>query len=650
MGTKVVFGNKVIQEPGVNSRILSGIKNPPQDLTSGNVLIIDTGNGALFGGGAGISGSLASGKDSLYSFDNIADFQAFVRGGLVYSLANPLFQPNGPATPGTPLVSVARAATTVKADVDFTFASGGAISFSPRSEGYGANGILGDEVRAAGSITVDTAVDDGAIDAQVDAVSIGDYTIQTGDTPADAATGLADAINTAQGPQGYTATAVGNVVQILAIPNDGAAGNAKVLASVVTGTSTTTDVTFAGGVDGTKITTGYGIQLEAGVIDPALFRISIYTGSFTGLAPDGISYNEVSIADSAPILVARSIEVSSVEELVTWAAGDFEFNQNFVINSSIDGVIAAADLVTYANLNLAVGGSETYGTTQLNDLLDEIQDLDFTYILANDFGSDAQSANNTRLQAWVNQESRFDRFIFVGAQADRNNFNNGINSSVDTANYYNDEKVLVVHGGPRIRSRVTGSGYREFSALYKAAYCLGRIAGLEPQVPGTFKSINIEGEVHDMNEKERITAIDNGVLHTKFDSDVQAFVINQAINSLQENSFLINTDGTSHEHSIGRIKAQLNKEIVVNARIQLLGQEDGPNLNTLSPADVAQWLDGYLTLKVATDTDDNLIIRYENITVDQQQDTYKIDYGFVPNGPVNKLLFTGFVLDANLSA
>jgi len=73
-------------------------------------------------------------------------------------------------------------------------------------------------------------------------------------------------------------------------------------------------------------------------------------------------------------------------------------------------------------------------------------------------------------------------------------------------------------------------------------------------------------------------------------------------------------------------------------------------LNTLAPIDVKQWLDGYLTTKTATDNDDNLIISFENITVVQQQDAYKITYGFTPNGPVNKLLFTGFILDSNLSA
>jgi len=142
------------------------------------------------------------------------------------------------------------------------------------------------------------------------------------------------------------------------------------------------------------------------------------------------------------------------------------------------------DLTTYADINLSVGGVENYGSTQLNDVLDNIQDVDFTYILANDYGVGAQSANNTRIQSWLNQESRFDRFMFVGAQATQTNYNNGVNSSVDTANYYDDEKVLVVHGGPRLRSRITGSGYREYSALSKAAMVLGRIAGLEPQVPG----------------------------------------------------------------------------------------------------------------------------------------------------------------------
>jgi len=340
MATNLVFGNKTISEPGAYSRILSGVKNPTVDLSSGNVLIVDTGNGALFGGGSGISGELAQGKDSIYSFDNIADFQSFVRGGVYYHLAPLLFQPDGPTLPGAPLVTIVRGATTTAGTITFTFASGGQIVIKPKAEGYGANGILGDEVRAVGTIDITAAVDDGVISAQVDAVSIGDYTVQAGDTPADAAEGVAAAIVASQGPQGYAATSNGSLITILGIPNDGAAANSKVLTASITGSSTADVATFSGGVDGSKLTQGFGSQLESGIIDTAKFRFSFYRGAFTGDAADDLPYGEIEPSETQPVLVSRSSEISSVDEFVAWAESDFEFNQSFVISSTITGVIA----------------------------------------------------------------------------------------------------------------------------------------------------------------------------------------------------------------------------------------------------------------------------------------------------------------------
>lgn len=753
MATKVVFGNKLIQEPSANSRILSGIKNPPQNLTFGNVLIIDAGNGALYGGGSGVNGTIAQGKEAIYSFDNEEDLRNHFKGGILFSLANLLFAPNGSGTPGASTVHVLKAATTTPGTLTFTFASGAQIVTRPKSEGFVANGILGDEISAVAYYTIRTAGTTGnTIIAKVNAVAIGDYTVAVSDTTTDVASGLAAAINTAQGPMGYRATSLGAKITVYAPYNVGAAGNALIPTTTVTGgvvattsstfglakqvdtvtltgssgtanisvngtnylatfatsltvtaanfitahaatiladedivvTANTGVLTFtantagigqtilapvnvttnlagtkaivydngngAAGVDGTKLTRGYGAELQAGVIDSTKFRISFSRGTFTGLAPDGIAWNEIVESQTQTKLLARSVEFIEVDDFLAWSANDFEFNESWEIVSTTSGIVASADLVTYASINLVTGGTETYGVDDLNDALDTIPDLDFTFILANDYETAAKSANNVRVQSWINTESRFDRFLFVGARSNQANFNNGNNSSVDVANFFNDVKVPVVHGGPRLTSRVTGSGFREFTGLHKAAQVLGRIAGLQPQVPGTFKAIKIVGEVHNMKAKERIIALDNGVLHTHYDNDVKAFCINQAINSTQNNTNLVNPDGTSYEISIERIKAQLNKEIVINARIELLGQENGPNLNTLSPADVKQWLDGYLTKKTATDTADNLIISFQNITVVQQQDTYKVTYGFVPNGPVNKLLFTGFILDANLSA
>ena len=86
MASTFIFNGRQISLPGVYSTIVSGEMNPARNLDYGKVLIIDTGKySAGFGGGAGINGENAQGQNAIYTFDNIADFRAFMKGGLVES-------------------------------------------------------------------------------------------------------------------------------------------------------------------------------------------------------------------------------------------------------------------------------------------------------------------------------------------------------------------------------------------------------------------------------------------------------------------------------------------------------------------------------------------------------------------------------------
>ena len=177
---------------------------------------------------------------------------------------------------------------------------------------------------------------------------------------------------------------------------------------------------------------------------------------------------------------------------------------------------------------------------------------------------------------------------------------------------------------------------------------MGRCAGLEPQTPLTLKRINIDGEVHVLDEKELEFALDKGILVSYFDDELQNFVILQGVNSLQppNNVFLVNENGTSFSIAVNRIASQLNKEIIFNAKKRFYGDDlNGPNRNTISEEDVIAWLNGFLSRKVANATDDNLITRFQNIQVTTNQDNYYVTYEFAPNFEVNKMIFTGFMLD-----
>lgn len=552
MATKFQFNNKTISEPGSYSAIRSGTKNPPLELSYGNVLILDTGVGANYGLGSGVNGTLFKAKDSIYKFDNIDDFRSAVGGGTLWALAGPLWQPKGFAIPGISTLYYVKAATTTPAEITYNF-------------------------------------DD-------DSISINDQQSISGDT---------------------------NIkIQVL---NEGKVGNGVKLSG--------------------KLTRGYAGKMRKGTSNTALFAIDFYRGSFTGLDSDGDPWDGVAEADTKPELLVSSVEFNTAAALVAWMQTDATFNQYFKLKSyaiSFNGIIKKDDLHTWAGYNLAQGGTETYSSTRLTEALDAVSDLDYTHVLSLEWGASAKSSNNAAILAHLQTEARYDKMLVIGGGKDRDTFNNGTNSSIDIATYYNDDDVVVVHAGYK-KQKFNNSGFKIYDSIFKAAAILGRTAGLPPQVPVTFKSISMDADAHDMSAKERVLALDKGLLHTKFDSELNDFIVNEGVNTLQRNSFVINEDGTTHLWSLKRIIAQLNKEIVVNAKRQLLGQANGVNRNTLSAADVEQWLKGFLTLKTATDNTDNLILSFKNIVVTLVGDTYQVKYKFTPNSEITKIFFEGFV-------
>lgn len=541
MSYKTFFDNRIISEPGSYSRIKSGAKNVPLNLAYGNICIIDTGSNASYGGGAGVSGELATMKESIYNFDNIDDYRAFLKGGLQWLLAEPLFRPNGLASPGISKVTYIRACTTTCGSIAYTFTGGGA------------NG--------------------------------GTFTIKMKD--------------------------------------EGLIGNGTASSSI--------------------LRKGYAAKMTAGIKDTAKFKIDFYVGTYRGLDADSDPY-ESTQDTSLPSLIARSVEFNNISALIDWMKADSTFNKYFKLSASSiagTGAVTTADLTSNSAQVLATGGTETYNSGDLDKALDAIKEEYYTFILADQWFANAQSASNTKILAHLVGESKFGKFMFVGGGDDKDSFT-GTNSSTATALYYNSEQAITVHAGI-LQAINTGDGFKKRPSIYKAAAALGRTCGLPPQVPSTFKALKMDGDRHVMTQKEREAALDAGILHTKFDEDFGAFIINQDINTIQNNDFLINSSGKSYSISLNRIFAQINAEIVINSKKELLGQENGVNRNTLTEQDVAKWTEGYLGRRIATSQQDNLILSFENIVVTTVQDSYEIRYTISPNTGINKLFFTGFV-------
>lgn len=555
MATKFIFDGKIIKEPGVYSAIKSGIKNAPQALSYGNILMIDTGTfGAGYGGGSGIAGTIEQDKNSILNFDNIQDFRGSVRGGLAWLLGQPLFQPSKFGIQGVSNISYIKAAATVPAAIQYEF---GDASVSDNS---------------------DSTVDGGLIKVQ--------------------------------------------------LRNEGIVGNGV----------------LTGGV----LTRGAASKMRRSTSDTTKYVIDFYLGTYKGADAAGDAYDFIAEAATKPELILSSPEFKSIQTLIDWINQDSVFNFYFkaeTLTKYGSGEVDDSDLAANLSYNLATGGTETYNNTYLQQVLDNITDLDYTFVLTDNYGDTAQSAANGLILSHLLNDAKYEKFLIVGGGKDRNKFAAGVtNSSIETAKYYDSDRVVVVHAG--VKKKVQGiGGFKEYDAIYKSALALGRIAGLPPQVPVTFKDLDMDGDMHEMNTKERIKALDAGVFHTKYDVDFAAFIVNEDINTLQNNENVLNEDGTSHLISLKRIAAQLDKEIIINAKITLLGNPNGVNRNTLSNEVVATWLDTFLKSKMATPINDNLIITFKNIVVTKSQDATIASYDFAPNTEVTKLFFTGRITE-----
>lgn len=399
----------------------------------------------------------------------------------------------------------------------------------------------------------------------------------------------------------------------------------------------------------TELYLGYGFTLEVGVQDSAKFLLKFYKGTYRGKAADDIDFDETKKTDTKKELLLTSIEFNNMQEVIDWMATDKAFNTVFKSSAGSvkgSGAITTADLAPLGGVQVFAGGTESYTTNNLDKVFEAIKDLDYTFVLCTDSGSDAQSAYNGKILSHLNDKStRFEKFMVVGGGADSSEFlSKTTNSTVDLAKHYNSDRVIAVHSSIKKTSRQSVTGFKVLSSFYHAAAVLGRIAGIAPQVPPTFKALDIDGLVHNLTEREKEIALESGVLATIYDRDFQDFIILQGVNTLQNNQYLVNPDASSYSIQLKRIVSQINKELIINSKLQLLSQPAGVNRNTLTAKNVEDWVKGYLQRITATSTTDNLILSFRDVSVQTIGDAYNVSYGIVPNTEINKLFFTGFIL------
>jgi len=392
---------------------------------------------------------------------------------------------------------------------------------------------------------------------------------------------------------------------------------------------------------------GFAYTIETGVIDNTKFIFKIWRGTWTGDHTDGVAYSEITKADSVAELVIQSPEFNNIQELINWANQSQQFNAYFQLDptSAVSGTgsVNSADISGAANYVLATGGTETYSTTHLDKVFEAISDLDYQFILCDKYGSDYNNALVTKIFTHIKDSgTQFIKTMFIGAGANESTFKS-VGGTIDTAKYFNSNRVVVVHGNVKTSSTINGLGFRIWPSIYHAAVVLGKVCGLPPQLPITNKQIGISGLVHNVIRRDQEIGLNSGVLMTVADQYRGGFKILQGVNSLQDNRTLFNNLGQSHSIQFERVVAQINRELIVNSEIDLLGNPNGVNANTLSAGILKTWTETYLQSRVATSDVDNLLLSFRNVTVTKVEDYYRVTYGIVINNEITKIFYTGFL-------
>lgn len=410
---------------------------------------------------------------------------------------------------------------------------------------------------------------------------------------------------------------VGSASIVLKCKNEGVAGN--------------------GVLDGGVLKVGYGARIIAGTDDPSKFICQVYKGSFMGMDDAGEPFGSANYDAATANLLSESEEFETIGELYEWARADKYVLAHFEVSMT-----GEADTELQAvELTAATGGTtEWLKDTEYADALEAISELDVTFFLATnttvDKGIDA--ATTGRLFTFLKQDAKYTEFLVIPGGSDDTDLFGDSDSSQAIAKYYNSEQVVCVHGAP-IVNRKDGNGTKQLSPIYLAAAIVGLNAGMAPQSPLTFQRVGYQSFAYDLKKKEREKALQAGIMHVRNISGY--WCINQGITTLQDNKKTIANDGQTMELSIALIKAQLNKELIIDGATRFTGR----TAVQASPQTVKNFVETKLQSLTASTDNDNLIVSWKNVKVSTKNSDYYVTYDFQPNIPVNKVFFTGNILD-----
>ena len=293
-------------------------------------------------------------------------------------------------------------------------------------------------------------------------------------------------------------------------------------------------------VDGV-LKAGYAAKIIAGSAT-GTFRVQVLQGQFAGQDAAGEPFGAYSI-DAAPLnILAESEDITTLQEAYDWASGNRIIAAAFKVEMSGNG---STRLVAISQTS-ASGGTTTYlDAGNYDAVLEAISELDVTFFLCTNLnagnGAGVDANTNAKLFTYLKgEDAKFTQFMVVPGGKDDTDLLGVSNCSQAIAKYYDSEQAIVVHGAPVVE-RKDKNGTKALEPIYLAADVIGMAAGAAPQTPLTFKRTGYSSFVYDLKKKERVKALQAGILHVRNISGY--WCVNQGINTLQDNLMTVDTGG-----------------------------------------------------------------------------------------------------------
>ncbi len=306
------------------------------------------------------------------------------------------------------------------------------------------------------------------------------------------------------------------------------------------------------------------------------------------------------------------------------------------LGAVLTATVGTAVLPIAATKNLSGGTVTIGGTAEITSSLTLARDLDVQHIyVARACGAGAGELEFAGLvRGHILNDAEVPAIGFIGA---------GIGETSDQAVIYaatlNSARLVYCYQNV-LEPTLDGLTTETLGGFMLAAKACGLAAGLPPEVPLTRKPINVLGLVpatgdSGLDKTKREKLLKAGVFHVFQQPGTNEFVVNQGISTLQKQDNLWdNSTSTSPEISLMRSADNLLYSLKKTADTAFIGSNA-----SIGKATVENFTRSFLESQRGL-----LLIDWKNIVVTQSGDQWRVEFGFVPNYPVNYIIVIGTVI------